>query len=111
LLRAHHLRDGYRVFDVDQVLDLLRIDLLRSRGVGIKDISRLLEGEHTTLRSVIVLSPATDRPRLGRPYPPDPLMLIVIVFTMMGVVLDAVFATTTADESRSRADSQQRREG
>jgi DNA-binding transcriptional MerR regulator len=60
LLRAHHLRDGHRVFDVDQVLDLLRIDLLRSLGVGIKDISRLLEGEHTTLRSVIILSPATD---------------------------------------------------
>jgi DNA-binding transcriptional MerR regulator len=49
LLRAQHLRNGYRVFDVEQVLDLLRIDLLRSLGVGIKDIGRLLDGDHTTL--------------------------------------------------------------
>ena len=69
LLRAHYLRNGYRVFDVDQVLDLLRIDLLRSLGVGIKDISRLLEGEHTSLvglldehRSVLV----EERDRLDR---------------------------------------------
>jgi DNA-binding transcriptional MerR regulator len=53
LLRAGHLRNGYRVFDVDQVLDLLRIDLLRSLGVGIKDIGELLDGEHTTLASLL----------------------------------------------------------
>jgi len=70
LLRAHHLRNGYRVFDIDQVLDLLRIDLLRSLGVGIRDISRLLEGEHSTLRSVIILPPATADPGwAGRIHP------------------------------------------
>jgi DNA-binding transcriptional MerR regulator len=53
LLRADHLRNGYRVFDVEQVLDLLRIDLLRSLGVGIKDIGRLLDGEHTTLADLL----------------------------------------------------------
>ena len=44
LLRAEHLSNGYRVFDVDQVLDLLRIDLMRSLGVSINDIARLLDG-------------------------------------------------------------------
>ena len=53
LLRAGHLRNGYRVFDVDQVLNLLRIDLLRSLGVGIKDIGGLLDGEHTTLADLL----------------------------------------------------------
>jgi DNA-binding transcriptional MerR regulator len=53
LLSAHHLRNGYRVFDVEQVLDLLRIDLLRSLGVGIKDIGRLLDGKHTTLADLL----------------------------------------------------------
>ena len=53
LLRAHHLRNGYRVFDVEQVLNLLRIDLLRSIGVGIKDIGRLLGGEQTTLADLL----------------------------------------------------------
>jgi DNA-binding transcriptional MerR regulator len=53
LLRADHLRNGYRVFDVEQVLDLLRIDLLRSLGIGIKDIGRLLDGEHTTLADLL----------------------------------------------------------
>ncbi len=53
LLRAEHLSNGYRVFDVEQVLDLLRIDLLRSLGVGIKDIHRLLDGCQTTLGDVL----------------------------------------------------------
>jgi DNA-binding transcriptional MerR regulator len=53
LLHAGHLRNGYRVFDVDQVLELLRIDLLRSLGVGIKDIGRLLSGEQTTLADLL----------------------------------------------------------
>ena len=44
LLRAEHLANGYRVFDVEQVLELLRIDLLRSLGVGINDIARLVGG-------------------------------------------------------------------
>ncbi|MDT5130913.1 MAG: hypothetical protein QOE41_224 [Mycobacterium sp.] len=49
LLQADHLRNGYRVFDIGQVLDLLRIDLLRSLGVAIKDIGRLLEDQQTSL--------------------------------------------------------------
>jgi DNA-binding transcriptional MerR regulator len=53
LLRAGHLANGYRVFNVDQVLDLLRIDLLRSLGVSIRDIQRLLEGQQTTLVDVL----------------------------------------------------------
>lgn len=53
LLRAEHLSNGYRVFDVEQVLDLLRIDLMRSLGVGINDIQRLIEGGRTTLAGVL----------------------------------------------------------
>lgn len=53
LLHAQHLSNGYRVFDVEQVLDLLRIDLMRSLGVGINDIARLIEGEHTTLAGLL----------------------------------------------------------
>jgi DNA-binding transcriptional MerR regulator len=53
LLRADHLRNGYRVFDTEAVLDLLRIDLLRSFGVGIKDIGRLLDSEQTTLADLL----------------------------------------------------------
>jgi DNA-binding transcriptional MerR regulator len=49
LLPAEHLSNGYRVFDVERVLELLRIDLLRSLGIGITDIGRLLDGEQTTL--------------------------------------------------------------
>jgi DNA-binding transcriptional MerR regulator len=48
LLRAKHLPNGYRVFDVNGVLELLRIDLLRSLGVGIKDIHRLLDADQGT---------------------------------------------------------------
>lgn len=43
LLRADYLPNGYRVFDAEQVLELLRIDLLRSLGVSIKDIRRLAD--------------------------------------------------------------------
>jgi DNA-binding transcriptional MerR regulator len=53
LLQATHRPNGYRVFDVEQVLDLLRIDLLRSLGVGIKDIQRLLDDQHTTLADIL----------------------------------------------------------
>jgi DNA-binding transcriptional MerR regulator len=57
LLRAEHLSNGYRVFDVEQVLDLLRIDLMRSLGVSINDIARLLDGPskdgQTTLASLL----------------------------------------------------------
>ncbi|OBJ26980.1 MerR family transcriptional regulator [Mycobacterium colombiense] len=53
LLHAHHLSNGYRVFDVEQVLDLLRIDLMRSLGVGINDIARLIEGGHSTLAGLL----------------------------------------------------------
>lgn len=53
LLRAEHLSNGYRVFGVEQVLDLLRIDLMRSLGVGINDIARLLEGGRTTLAGLL----------------------------------------------------------
>jgi DNA-binding transcriptional MerR regulator len=69
LLRADHLRNGYRVFEVEQVLDLLRIDLLRSLGVGIKDIGRLLDGEHTTLVDLLAEHRtllAAERDRLDR---------------------------------------------
>jgi DNA-binding transcriptional MerR regulator len=48
LLRAEHLSNGYRVFDVEQVLELLRIDLMRSLGVSINDIQRLVDGGQTT---------------------------------------------------------------
>ncbi|BBZ13096.1 MerR family transcriptional regulator [Mycobacterium branderi] len=51
LLRAEHLSNGYRVFDVGQVLDLLRIDLLRSLGLAIKDIQRL--ADQNTLADVL----------------------------------------------------------
>lgn len=53
LLRAQHLSNGYRVFDVEQVLDLLRIDLMRSLGVSINDIARLIEGGHSTLADLL----------------------------------------------------------
>lgn len=53
LLRAEHLSNGYRVFDVEQVLDLLRIDLMRSLGLSISDIQRLIEGGRTTLAGVL----------------------------------------------------------
>ncbi|OBF08213.1 MerR family transcriptional regulator [Mycobacterium sp. ACS4054] len=53
LLRAEHLSNGYRVFDVGQVLDLLRIDLMRSLGLSINDIQRLIEGGRTTLAGVL----------------------------------------------------------
>ncbi len=53
LLRAEHLSNGYRVFDVEQVLDLLRIDLMRSLGVSINDIQRLIEGGPTTLSGLL----------------------------------------------------------
>jgi len=53
LLRAEHLSNGYRVFDVEQVLDLLRIDLMRSLGVGINDIARLLDGGQTTVAGLL----------------------------------------------------------
>jgi DNA-binding transcriptional MerR regulator len=53
LLRAEHLSNGYRVFDIGQVLDLLRIDLMRSLGVGINDIQRLLDGGQTTLAGLL----------------------------------------------------------
>jgi DNA-binding transcriptional MerR regulator len=54
LLQAEHLSNGYRVFDVEQVLELLRIDLLRSLGIGIKDIGRVLDHGHTTLADLLV---------------------------------------------------------
>ena len=53
LLRAEYLSNGYRVFDVEQVLDLLRIDLMRSLGVSISDIQRLLGGGQTTLADLL----------------------------------------------------------
>lgn len=53
LLHAQHLSNGYRVFDVEQVLDLLRIDLMRSLGVSINDIARLIEGGHGTLAGLL----------------------------------------------------------
>lgn len=53
LLRAQHLSNGYRVFDVEQVLDLLRIDLMRSLGVSINDIQRLVDGGQTTLSDLL----------------------------------------------------------
>jgi DNA-binding transcriptional MerR regulator len=53
LLRAEYLSNGYRVFDVEQVLDLLRIDLLRSLGVSINDIQRLVGGGQTTLADLL----------------------------------------------------------
>jgi DNA-binding transcriptional MerR regulator len=53
LLHAEHLSNGYRVFDIEQVLDLLRIDLMRSLGVSINDIQRLIDGGQTTLAHLL----------------------------------------------------------
>jgi DNA-binding transcriptional MerR regulator len=53
LLRAEHLSNGYRVFDTEQVLDLLRIDLMRSLGVSINDIQRLVGDGQTTLADLL----------------------------------------------------------
>lgn len=53
LLRGEYLSNGYRVFDVDQVLELLRIDLMRSLGVGINDIQRLLDGGQASLAELL----------------------------------------------------------
>jgi DNA-binding transcriptional MerR regulator len=53
LLHAQHLSNGYRVFNLEQVLDLLRIDLMRSLGVGINDIARLIDGGHSTLAGLL----------------------------------------------------------
>lgn len=53
LLRAEHLSNGYRVFNVEQVLELLRIDLMRSLGVGINDIARLTDGGPATLAGLL----------------------------------------------------------
>lgn len=69
LLRARYLSNGYRVFDVGQVLDLLRIDLLRSLGVSIKDIQRLLGDNQTTLADMLGEHRAlliTERDRLNQ---------------------------------------------
>jgi DNA-binding transcriptional MerR regulator len=69
LLSADHLRNGYRVFDVETVLDPLRIDLLRSLGVSIKDIGRSLDSEQTTLADLLDEHRAllvTERDRLDR---------------------------------------------
>ncbi|WP_102417010.1 MerR family transcriptional regulator [Mycobacterium sp. 4858] len=53
LLRAEHLSNGYRVFGVEQVLDLLRIDLMRSLGISINDIQRLVADGRTSLADVL----------------------------------------------------------
>ena len=53
LLHAEHLSNGYRVFDVEQVLELLRIDLMRSLGVSIGDIQRLIDGGQSTLADLL----------------------------------------------------------
>ena len=53
LLHAEHLSNGYRVFGVEQVLDLLRIDLMRSLGVSINDIQRLVAGGRASLAGVL----------------------------------------------------------
>jgi DNA-binding transcriptional MerR regulator len=53
LLRAEHLSNGYRIFDIGQVLDLLRIDLMRSLGVSINDIQRLVGEGQTTLADLL----------------------------------------------------------
>ncbi|BBX62635.1 hypothetical protein MSAS_18090 [Mycobacterium saskatchewanense] len=53
LLRADHLSNGYRVFGVEQVLDLLRIDLMRSLGMSINDIQRLTGDGQTTLADLL----------------------------------------------------------
>lgn len=70
LLHAVYLSNGYRVFDVGQVLELLRIDLLRSLGVGISEIHRLLNADQsTTLVDVLAQHRAllmAERDRLGR---------------------------------------------
>ncbi|MBW0020137.1 MAG: MerR family transcriptional regulator [Mycobacterium sp.] len=53
LLCAEHLSNGYRVFGIEQVLDLLRIDLMRSLGLSLNDIQRLTEGGQTTLAGLL----------------------------------------------------------
>ncbi len=71
MLRAEYLSNGYRVFDVEQVLELLRIDLMRSLGVGINDIQRLLDGGQTSLAELLdehrtLLVRERDRDRLDQ---------------------------------------------
>lgn len=53
LLPIVRLGNGYRVFDTQQVLQLLRIDLLRSLGVGVADISGALHDEHVTVAAML----------------------------------------------------------
>ena len=53
LLRAEHLSNGYRIFDIEQVLDLLHIDLMRSLSVSINDIQRLVGDGQTTLADLL----------------------------------------------------------
>lgn len=53
LLPSEHLSNGYRVFGVGQVLELLRIDLLRSLGIGIKEIRQVLDEDHSTMSNLL----------------------------------------------------------
>lgn len=53
LLAPHHLASGYRTFGPDDVLLLLRIDLLRSLGMGLAEIRTSLHSEPDSLRDAL----------------------------------------------------------
>lgn len=53
LLAPGHLASGYRTFGPDEVLLLLRIDLLRSLGMGLAEIGSTLRSEPDSLRDAL----------------------------------------------------------
>ncbi|HEY1989826.1 MAG TPA: MerR family transcriptional regulator [Acidimicrobiales bacterium] len=54
LISPDHLDSGYRTFRPDDVLLLLRIDLLRSLGMGLEAIRACLNDEQETLHAALV---------------------------------------------------------
>jgi len=53
LIIPGYLESGYRTFSVDDVLRLLHIDLLRSLGMGLRDIRASVGGDSVGLRDVL----------------------------------------------------------
>jgi DNA-binding transcriptional MerR regulator len=97
LLRTNYLDNGYRVFGVDALLDLLRIDLLRSLGVGIQRISALLHDQDTTLLDVLREQRARlvgERERLDR--------LLAAIDTAIGTELHSTEDDSDASERTLR---------
>ena len=53
LISPGHLDSGYRTFSVDDVLRLLHIDLLRSLGMGLREIHASVGGDSLKLRDAL----------------------------------------------------------